>query len=483
MPSLRDGIAALIVHAASTDVDAARQFVVFPNFYFPMDKDELAFNDIDVAFTFALNMNMTPASAPQFNLTTKFVWDVYKDLLNNKVLPTPTAGGQGFARQFVEAIGQLGLAEMMPNEIEFHSTSILPVNLDDASVWTPVVLGRDAISQLAPQLSGDHQAWLARFNLLPQLGDEFLEAISMERLTLVVLRPWYNPSVCTWRFWDLPGRTISDGNETPRGELPGVISKIVLVRNLRLKLAASLLPDVGPSVMFRRIEASGAGSADMSLEPVAQLHRLSGAGSTATRRTMLSKKFRQVTGPIADRIDALETDLAQEIGASDTPDHAALAASVGFQRFHVTFSFDTQQAREHTSVALAAAVATRAAKESEFGAAGNKLHDLMQTKLQWQTNPPQVLVRDHRGGRIVEHSAMDTRRIAGLERDLAQQQTLVGAKEQELARAQAEETRLRNSLSIIEQLSAIPVDAQAYVLALVCDRTPLCPDPDPALNW
>lgn len=394
MPSLHDGIAALIVHAASLDVDAAQQFVVFPNFYFPLDKDELALNDIDAAFTFALKMNMIPASAPQFNLTTQFVWDVYKDILNNKVLPAPAAGGQGFAREFVEASAQLGFPEMMPNEAEFHSTSILPVNLDDAAAWTPVVLGRDAISQLAPQLPADHQAWLARFNLLPQLADGFLEAISLERLTLVVLRPWYNPSVYTWRFWDLPGQLISDGNDLPRGRLPGVITKVVLVRNLRLKLAASLLPDVGSSVMFRRIDATGTGSADMSPEPVAQLHRLSGAGSTATRRTTLFKNFRQVTGPIADRIEALETDLAREIGASDTPDHAALAASMGFQRFHVPFSFDTQQAREHISVALAAAAATRAAKESELGAARTKLHDLIQTKLQWQTRPP--LVRDHR---------------------------------------------------------------------------------------
>jgi hypothetical protein len=76
---------------------------------------------------------------------------------------------------------------------------------------------------------------------------------------------------------------------------------------------------------------------------------------------------------------------------------------------------------------------------------------------------------------------MDTDRIARLESDLVQQQTLISAKEQELAHAQAEETRLRNSLSIIDQLSALTVDAQAYVLALVCDRTPKAPNPDPSL--
>jgi hypothetical protein len=91
------------------------------------------------------------------------------------------------------------------------------------------------------------------------------------------------------------------------------------------------------------------------------------------------------------------------------------------------------------------------------------------------TRPP--LVRDHRDqqrGEVVE--VVDTGRIAELERDLAQQQALI-----RLAHAQAEETRLRNALSIIEQLSALTVDAQAYVLALVCDRTPKAPNPDSSL--
>lgn len=104
----------------------------------------------------------------------------------------------------------------------------------------------------------------------------------------------------------------------------------------------------------------------------------------------------------------------------------------------------------------------------------------MKPKDMEQFRPP--LVRDHRDQKpseVVE--VVDTGRIAELERALAQQQTLIGTKEQELARAQAEETLVRNSLSIIDQLSAIAVDAQAYVLALVCDRTPKAPNPDPSL--
>ena len=37
MASLHDAFAALVVHAASADVNVERQFVAFPNFYFPVD--------------------------------------------------------------------------------------------------------------------------------------------------------------------------------------------------------------------------------------------------------------------------------------------------------------------------------------------------------------------------------------------------------------------------------------------------------------
>jgi hypothetical protein len=107
---------------------------------------------------------------------------------------------------------------------------------------------------------------------------------------------------------------------------------------------------------------------------------------------------------------------------------------------------------------------------------------LMQMELQWQTNPPLVVVRDHRSDAPVrEYTQVNTRLIAELEQNLAQQQTLISGKGQELARAQAEEKRLNNSVSIIDQLSSVAADAQSYVLALVCDRTPKAPNPDRSL--
>ena len=174
---------------------------------------------------------------------------------------------------------------------------------------------------------------------------------------------------------------------------------------------------------------------------------LSTAGSTGPRRTKLSQTFRQAPGTLAERIDALQTERAREIGASETPDPAALASSGGFQQFHVPFSVDTQQAREHISAALPAATASRARWEES-------LHSgLLYIDARYKGQPELPLRRE--------------------EYRISMEPTLV--------RLQAEETRLRNALSIIDQLAALPVDAQSYVLALVCDRTPKAPNPDPSL--
>jgi hypothetical protein len=53
--------------------------------------------------------------------------------------------------------------------------------------------------------------------------------------------------------------------------------------------------------------------------------------------------------------------------------------------------------------------------------------------------------------------------------------------EQALSQASLESMRYANSMSVIDQLGAIPAEPQAYVLACVCDRTPKSPNPDRAL--
>ena len=63
-----------------------------------------------------------------------------------------------------------------------------------------------------------------------------------------------------------------------------------------------------------------------------------------------------------------------------------------------------------------------------------------------------------------------------------QQETLALAPlEQALSAAATENRRWQNAMKLIDQLASIPTDGNPYVLAMVCDRLPKAPDPDPAV--
>ena len=467
MASLHDAFAALVSHAASADVNAERQFVAFPNFYFPVDAADLHVEDLDAAYAFALKTNMIPDEAPQFALSGRFVWESYKDVLTTKVLPSNGAG-QSYGPQFVEALARLGEPLTMPTTDQFYSTAVVPVNLDDPNAWTRVTLDSAAIGTLAAKLSPDHAAWLSRFNVLARLGGDFIDSVSFERLTLVIRRPWYSDAVFGWRFWDLPGKTISDGAENPRGLMPGVIAKMVLVRNLRVALAASLPPDVGTTVVFMRAPGAAA-PADAGGSPIAHLPAFARMAGAADRSRAAFKAFSGSATPVAARLATLK----KELGDNGQDPAAGPLGNDGTQKFHVPLGFDVTRAREFVTPLLAKASAARAALEAETA----PLRAEVDRATMFVHHPPET--RDHRGGatRIVPVAEV----VAGWQQRLAGAQLRLQPKSFELQQAIAEETRLKNAVSVLDQLAAIPVDAQAYVLTCVCDRTPKAPNPDPSL--
>ena len=469
MPSLRDAFAALLVQTASAEVNPEAQFFAFPNFYYPVDAQDLNLGDPDAAYAFALQANIVPESSPQFILSARFVWEVYEELLAGRVLPLVSGEPRGHALRFTEAVARLGDPLMSPDEQPFYATPVMPVNPEDPGAWTPVSVDAGMIRQLAPQLSPAHREWLSRFNFLGKLGDEVVEAVSLERLSVVILRPWFDPSVFTWRFWDLPGPPVSDGAENPRGRLPGVIAKLVLVRNLRVKLAATLPPDVGPAVVFRHVGGAGGPGGDAPSAPagIAGLVEVAGAGGQAERARVAFKAFGGSKAPPADRVKALEAELADGTGAAGA---GAGGGDEGAQKFHVPFTFDVTATRNHVAGLLAAASTAKASHEADVAKARQEIHRLTEMR----ANPP--VVRDHRRGPRVPFDP--TQRI---EQELAAAQGRMQQADQERSRAAGEETRLAHSISVLDQLAGVQPDPRPYVLACVCDRIPKSPDPDPAL--
>jgi anti-sigma-K factor RskA len=68
-----------------------------------------------------------------------------------------------------------------------------------------------------------------------------------------------------------------------------------------------------------------------------------------------------------------------------------------------------------------------------------------------------------------------------LKLDLASAQSTLQVAESNLAATEILVTRWRNALAVLDQLQAMSADPNPHVAALVCDRTPKAPNPDPAL--
>jgi hypothetical protein len=493
VPSIAEALSASIVEATSTEVEPARQYVAFPSFYFAITPDALATDGRPAAFDFVHRVNMVPESPPQFTLSAKFVWDVYERVLLDRELPPSADGHEGYAVRFAEASAKLGSGQMSTTYERYFPTGVTPVGIDEPSAWSTVALDAESIRRIAANLDERSKQWFERFNTLPALGADLIESVTFDRLVLVLLRPWFDPEIFASRFWKLSGDPISDGAEPPRGRLPGVVSKLVLLRNLKLKFAGVPLPEV-ETVVYRSVDGGASapvlGSGD-------QLVRFS---SQPTAPSILAQPLNADGGSVSDQVEALRAKAANEI-AEMTPTEqpgagdGAARPIAGAQRFHVPFVFDSQATRAVAKNDLDHADADYAAKEAALGDLKMRV-----AALQAQLARERAVVRDHRHVAVTlardhRHPGVGATASVGspgsagpsqTELDLAAAESLVPAAEQALAAANIEKARWEKALRELDSLDAssaaqASASAMAHALALICDRTPKSPNPDLAL--
>jgi hypothetical protein len=144
-------------------------------------------------------------------------------------------------------------------------------------------------------------------------------------------------------------------------------------------------------------------------------------------------------------------------GAPPPPSHSEVdksGAATGAQRFHVPIRFETTGAMKATKAELARAEADRAAaaaavpSHGSSGPLGISIPDLIKSRRQFEVG--------------IKSS---------------------GLKSAEEAVADAEQRlkRWQDAVKVLEQLASIPHDPTAHVVAIVCDRVPKSPNPDPNL--
>jgi hypothetical protein len=351
MPSLRAAIGAVLVAATEAAGGTPGRRVLFPQGYLPVP-DAPAGGTEGAPLELSLRLNMVPGPGPVFRSSSRFVWEVVREILDTHVV-APSAPGETapYAARFAQARAQFGDGLVTLSDLDYHPVDLVPADVAASSSWTPLTLGPERIVELAARLPEATTQWLAAYNLLDELGDALVACVQLETLPVTVVRSWLDEELFSWPFWTMPGEPVSDGADPAVGRMPHYVGDLVAVRNLVVTLGDTELPSTGTPVVYRRLPGSeGPPSMD--------------AGS------VLATLATDEPAPAAEPSDA----------AAPSP----ASATGGYLRFHVPIRFDTTAALASASARLAAASAARAQREAEAVVT--------------------VQVRDHRGPVVEERT-------------------------------------------------------------------------------
>jgi hypothetical protein len=428
MPSLRAAVGALLAATEQKGSGLENLRVMYPHGYLllPNTPGELTEG---APFEIAVRANMVPPPGPVFRPSLNFVWDVYRNVLeNHRLFPASVDGDTAaHAGQFAAAITQFGDGLLTLTDFAYWPVDLLPRDLSADSAWTPLRLGGTQITELSAQVPPHVSDWLSQFNLLDELGTDLVDAISLEITNVSVMRSWLNPDVFRWPFWDLDGDVLSDGKDPAVGQLPGYITAFLAARRLVVRLGPAELPPVGPGIAFR----AAPGLVAQPLRPATATDALI-AMSAAGRPTRLT-----------DELTTL--DSAQQVAAM-VKNAEQTAPEGGYLHFHVPISFDTSLALPAAQARLAAAQAVRKNIEAQGNAT--------------------VEVRDHRGPVVVKTTQTGFDLKPGLRAKLA------AAQEQE--RLQADQ------FAVLTQLGSNAPDPNPYVMSIGCSVVPASPHRAPS---
>ena len=202
---------------------------------------------------------MVPGPGPVFRSSTRFVWEVFREILDTHVV-APSAPGEStsYAARFANARAQFGDGLVTLSDLDYYPVDLLPADVAASPSWTPLTLGPERIVELAARLPEPTTEWLAAFNLLDELGDALVTSVQLETLPVTVVRSWLDEELFTWPFWTMPGEPVSDGVDPAVGRMPHYVGDLVAVRNLVVTLGDTELPSTGGPVVYLTVPGSDA---------------------------------------------------------------------------------------------------------------------------------------------------------------------------------------------------------------------------------
>jgi len=184
------------------------------------------------------------------NLGYKNKVERYQEIYNRLGQKDPHRYMQSYLNDLNASNEQLDTNDPVGTYTTFYSPSNC---FDTKQSWQRITMLRNEINSLIRSAPRE----LKRFITNEQLN---IESISLEYKKVEVLRSWYYDSLFTSRYWKLPDETtiISDGKIPRGGEIPAFIKSMIVTRNIevtRKKTVDSPSPPLKFSFWAKNIQA------------------------------------------------------------------------------------------------------------------------------------------------------------------------------------------------------------------------------------
>ncbi|MFZ2500359.1 MAG: hypothetical protein WAW90_00010 [Minisyncoccia bacterium] len=176
--------------------------------------------------------------------TTEWITFGHKTAVENYIVVKATLEQKKYANlvssAYINDLEQSDVPDLNANGLPTKLTFYSPHDIANKSIpWTSIHLSKDEINVFAERAPAELKTLLDG-----GVGNDDIEAVSLEYNTVFVARPWFRPEYFASRYWKLPDNfpdaVVSDGLVPCRGRVPVYISSMIVGRNITITRKATM---------------------------------------------------------------------------------------------------------------------------------------------------------------------------------------------------------------------------------------------------
>jgi hypothetical protein len=152
-----------------------------------------------------------------------------------------------YGSQYQNEINLAEIADPLGSGLGFYSTYFSPSDIFDITIpWITITLTKGEIETLVQNAPVE----LKEIFSIDQGGKD-IESVSLEYSEVTILRPWYRPEFFASRYWKSANNlVISDGNTPRSGNIPAIISSMIVVRNVKISRPSESEQGIEPLILY-----------------------------------------------------------------------------------------------------------------------------------------------------------------------------------------------------------------------------------------